>query len=66
MFLLIATICLQADPVTIECKSVIWRMEKTPAACVALLDPVKAFLTEQTVKLPVVSILAACKGGVVG
>jgi len=41
-------------------------MEKTPAACVALLDPVKAFLTEQTAKMPVVSILAACKGGVVG
>jgi hypothetical protein len=65
-FILIATICLQADPVTVECRSEVWRIEQTPAACVAMLEPVRAFLTEQTAGLPVVRILAACKGGVVG
>ena len=46
MILLIATICLQADPVTVECRSAVWRMDQTPAACVAMLDPVRAFMTE--------------------
>jgi hypothetical protein len=65
-FLLIATICLQADPITVECRSEVWRIEQTPEACAAMLTPVQAFLTEQTAGLPVVRILAACKGGLVG
>jgi hypothetical protein len=66
MFLLIATICLQADPFTVECRSEVWRMDPTPEACVAMLPPVRAFMTEQTAGLPVVALLAACKGGLVG
>ena len=66
MFLLVATICLQSDPRTVECRSAVWRMEPTPAACLAMLEPVRSFLAEQTAGWPVVRILAACKGGTVG
>lgn len=66
VILLVATVCLQADLLTVECRSVVWRMERTPAACVAMLEPVRAFIAEETAGLPVVRILAACKGGTVG
>lgn len=64
--LLIVTICLQSGPVTVDCRSAVWRMDPTPEACVAMLPPVRAFMAEQTAGLPVVALLAACKGGLVG
>lgn len=65
MILLLATLCLQADPVTVECKTVVWRMDKTPAACVRMIAPVQAFITEQAAGFDVVKVLAACKMGIV-
>ena len=63
MILLIATICLQADPVTMTCRTEVMRMEKTPIACLLMIPPVTAFLTEQTAALPGARVLVACKAG---
>ena len=63
MMLLIATICLQADPVTLDCQTRVIRMERTQAACVAMIAPVKVWLREASAGLPVVSVRDAGKGG---
>lgn len=63
MILLITTICLQADAVSVQCKTAVWQMYPTPIACLSMLPPVQAFIAEQTVGLPVVAVLAACKSG---
>ncbi len=63
MILLIATICLQANPVTLDCQTRVIRMERTPAACVAMIAPVTVWLREASAGLPVVSVMAACKSG---
>ena len=63
MLLLIATICLEADPVTLDCQTRVIRMERTQAACVEMIAPVTVWLREASAGLPVVSVMAACKSG---
>ena len=64
--LLVATICLQTDPVTLDCRTEVMRMERTPIACLMMMEPVHAFLQEQTAGLPVAFLAMACKSGTMG
>lgn len=66
MILLIITVCLQADPVTLDCKTAVWDMYQTPLECLAMIKPASEFVTEQAAILPGAQVMAACKSGVVG
>ena len=63
MIILAATICLRLDALTVACHTAVIRTERTPAACVAMIRPVEAWLQETAQGLPVVLIAAACKRG---
>lgn len=63
MIILAATICLRLDALAVECHTAMIRTERTPAACVAMIRPVEAWLKETAQGLPVVLIAAACKRG---
>jgi len=63
MIILAATICLRLDLLTVECQTAVVRTERTPAACVAMISPVEAWIAEDAAGLPVVFIAAACKRG---
>jgi hypothetical protein len=65
MILMIATVCLLSDPVTLTCKTEVLRMEKTPIACLMLVQPMTDFLIEQAAGMPGVQVLVACKAGMV-
>jgi|GEM_PF-2832146 len=63
MIILAATICLRLDALTVTCQTAVVRTERTPAACVAMISPVEAWIAEDAAGLPVVFIAAACKRG---
>lgn len=63
MIILAAVICLQLDRMTIGCQTHVIRTERTPAECVAMIEPVKAWLRDAAAGLPVVLIEAQCRGG---
>jgi len=65
MILLVATVCLLVDPVTVQCQTQVMRLDPTPTACIEMVPPTVAFLVEQTSALPVIAILAMCKAGAV-
>ena len=46
MILVVATICFLSDPVTLECKTEVVRVEPTPIACIKMLAPVETWLRE--------------------
>lgn len=61
--LLIATICLRVDPVTIECRTEAVRVERSIAACVPMVKPMSDYLSE-TYKPEWMAV--ACKLGNMG
>lgn len=65
VIMLVATVCLLSGPVSLDCRTEVVRVERTPLACVELLRPVHALLAEQTAGLPVVFLGVVCKGGLV-
>ena len=65
MILMIATVCLMSDPVTLDCRTEVMRIEKTPIACLMLVQPMVDFLTEQAAGMPGVQVLVGCKAGLV-
>lgn len=65
MILMIATVCLLSDPVTLDCRTEVMRIEKTPIACLMLVEPMQAFLIEQAAGMPGAQVLVACKAGLV-
>ena len=46
MILVVATICLRVDLLTLECKTEVVRVEPTPVACIEMLAPVEKWLRE--------------------
>jgi len=66
MLIISAVVCLLADPLTVECRTVALRVETDAGECLAMLAPVEAMLREQAVGMPVVYLKAACKRGTVG
>ena len=63
MTVLVATVCLLFDTLTVDCQTNAIRIEQTPRECIRLIKPVEAMLTEQAGKAKVVYIKAACKRG---
>lgn len=63
MILLVATICLQTDPVTLQCRTEVVRVEPTAAACHRMLEPTAAWLNETYAPA---WLGIACKTGTMG
>ena len=65
MTLLVVTVCLMTITRDVQCHAEVFRMERTPAACAAMLKPVHAWMIEASAGLPVLVVTAACKRGTV-
>ena len=63
MIILAVTVCLMADPLTVQCQTEVFRVEQSEAACLAMLAPVHAWMIEVSAGLPVLVVTAACKRG---
>ena len=63
MIILAVTVCLMADPLTVQCRTEVFRVEQSESACLAMLAPVHAWMIEASAGLPVLVVTAACKRG---
>lgn len=60
MILVVATICLLRDPVTLECRTEVVRVEPTFIACSRMKKPVEEWLAEM---FKPEWVAVACKNG---
>ena len=65
MWLLVATICIVADPVTVNCATEAVKIERTRSDCTVLLLPMEAYLRGllDEAKIEPVFLNVACKSG---
>lgn len=63
MMLLVATICLQTDAITLQCRTEVVRVEPTPAACARMVKPTTEWLQEAFAPA---WLAVGCKSGVFG
>jgi len=62
MILLVATICLQSE-LTLDCRTEVVRVERTPVDCIQMVVPVGAWLQET---YSPAWMVVTCKSGVFG
>ena len=66
VLILVATVCILADPLTVQCETKALRIEGDLSACVQMIKPTEVMLAEHAAGLTVVYLKAMCKGGMIG